>query len=162
MYFKEFEIRWNDLDANRHLANSSYMAFMSHTRMSFLAGLGIDHQTLADHHLGPVVFYEHIYYFREVLPGGRIKVSLKLAGLSEDSSFFKFHHDFYDQGGKHLAHCEIMGSWIDLQSRKLSPLPIEIQKKFDKAERPDNFQVLTREDTRKNAMRPKDLEQGAG
>ena len=28
MYLKEFEVRWNDLDANRHLANSSYINFM--------------------------------------------------------------------------------------------------------------------------------------
>ena len=26
MYLKDFEIRWADLDANRHVANSSYEA----------------------------------------------------------------------------------------------------------------------------------------
>lgn len=25
MYLKEFEIRWNDIDANRHMANSAYI-----------------------------------------------------------------------------------------------------------------------------------------
>ena len=44
MYTKKFEIRWNDLDANKHLGNSAYIEFMSHTRMSFLTeyGVGID------------------------------------------------------------------------------------------------------------------------
>ncbi len=36
MYIKEFEIRWSDLDANLHLGNSTYIDYMSHTRMSFL------------------------------------------------------------------------------------------------------------------------------
>ena len=30
MYLKEFEVRWNDLDANRHLANSSYINYESY------------------------------------------------------------------------------------------------------------------------------------
>ena len=40
-YFKEFEIRWSDLDANRHLGNSAYTNLMSHTRMSYLFEIGI-------------------------------------------------------------------------------------------------------------------------
>ena len=36
MYLKEFEVRWNDIDANRHLANSAYINYMSHTRLSFM------------------------------------------------------------------------------------------------------------------------------
>ncbi len=40
MFVKEFEIRWSDLDANRHMANSAYINFMSHTRMAYLGQLG--------------------------------------------------------------------------------------------------------------------------
>ena len=65
MYFKEFEIRWNDLDANKHLGNSSYVEFMSHARMSFLTDHGIGLDVMASFGLGPIVLYEHIYYFKE-------------------------------------------------------------------------------------------------
>ncbi|MBT8272756.1 MAG: thioesterase, partial [Bacteroidia bacterium] len=41
MYTKQFDIRWRDLDANGHLGNSSYVDFMSHTRMSFFNEIGI-------------------------------------------------------------------------------------------------------------------------
>ncbi len=157
MYIKEFEIRWSDLDANRHLANSSFINFMSHTRMSFLIGLGLDHKHLVSYGLGPVVFYEHIYYYREVLPGPPIRVSLQLAGLAEDGRFFEFHHDFYDQKGTHMAHCEMMGAWIDLNTRKLTALPEALLLRFDEVERPGNFRVLSREDTRKYAKQPKNL-----
>jgi len=59
MYLKEFEVRWSDIDANRHLANSAYINFMSHTRMSFLIDQGIDQKVLAQYNMGPVVFFEH-------------------------------------------------------------------------------------------------------
>ncbi|NNG11469.1 MAG: thioesterase family protein, partial [Arenibacter sp.] len=83
-YFKEFEVRWSDLDANRHLGNSSFINFMSHTRMAYLIEMGFDHKTLAKNEVGPVVFYEHMYYFKEVFPGKPIRVSLDVMGMSED------------------------------------------------------------------------------
>jgi len=42
MYLKEFEICWSDMDANRHIANSAYINFMSHTRMACLLEVGFD------------------------------------------------------------------------------------------------------------------------
>jgi len=57
MFLKEFEIRWNDLDANRHLANVSYLAYAGETRMAFLQSMGISYQTLIELGIGPIVFY---------------------------------------------------------------------------------------------------------
>lgn len=65
MYFKEFDIRWSDMDANRHLANSAYINMMSHTRMGFFIDKGITQEQLAMHGFGPVVFHEHIYISRK-------------------------------------------------------------------------------------------------
>ncbi len=157
MYLQSFEVRWNDLDANRHLANSAYINFMSHTRMAYLNRAGFTLARMEEYGLGPIVFYEHIYYFREVLPGQPVRVSLELKGLSEDGMFFEFHHNFYDEQGKNLAHCEMMGSWIDMGSRKLTPLPLDLLKRMQGMERAPDFRVLTREDTRKYARKPKDL-----
>ncbi len=157
-YFKEFEVRWSDLDANRHMANSAYTNFMSHTRMAFLMEMGFDHRTLVKHHIGPVVFYEHMYYFKEVFPGKPIKVSVEVVGMSEDGMFFEFHHNFYTADGKNVAHCEMMGGWISLETRKLIGLEGELLDKFMHFERSPDFRVLTREDTRKFRKLPKDLD----
>lgn len=159
MYLKEFEIRWNDLDANRHLANASYISFAAHTRMSFLMDCGFDHAMLGKYNIGPVVFYEHIYYFREVFSGKPVRVSLELKGLSKDGMFFEFRHNFYDHKGRNFAHCEIMGAWIDLKSRKLIPLPQDLAGFFDEVEKPTDFKILTKEDTRKYQKAPVDLEE---
>ena len=156
MFYKEIEIRWSDLDANRHLANSSYIDYGSHTRIDFLAGIGLDQKFMAAHQIGPVVFYEHIYYFKEVHIG-KIKVSLGLKGLSETGKFFEFQHDYYDANGKNFARLELMGGWMNLKTRKLMDLPAEIMANFNKVPKDDDFQILTNADTRKFAKTPKDL-----
>ncbi|OED35191.1 thioesterase [Flavobacteriaceae bacterium (ex Bugula neritina AB1)] len=158
MYLKEFEIRWNDIDANRHLANKAYIEFAAHTRMLFLNAHGFDQQAFSMYNIGPIVFYEHIYYFQEVFSGKPIRVSLELSGMSEDGKFFEFSHNYYDHKGRNFAYCEMMGSWIDLKTRKLVSLPNEMLGLLEKVERPDNFRVLTKEDTRKFSKQPKDLE----
>ncbi|MEL6810482.1 MAG: thioesterase family protein [Bacteroidota bacterium] len=157
MYLKEFEIRWSDVDANRHLANSAYLNFMSHTRMSYLTEIGFGHQELARNNMGPVIFHEHIHYFKEVFPGRPIQVSLEVSGSSENGMFFEFVHNFYDHKGRNFARCNMMGAWIDLKERKLIGLKDELLDKFSKVSRTTDFRSLTKEDTRKHMQLPKDL-----
>ncbi|MBT8262017.1 MAG: thioesterase family protein [Bacteroidia bacterium] len=156
MYLKEFEIRWNDLDANRHLANSSYVNYMSHTRMSALIDHGINQSTLAKYNIGPVVFHEHIYYFKESVHG-KIKVSFELGGASEDGMFFKFIHNFYNDKGENLASCDMQGGWMDLKTRKLIALPNELLSKMHHMPKSSNFIVLEKKDMRSTRNRPANL-----
>ena len=157
MYTKDFEVRWSDIDANRHLANSAYVNLMSHTRMAFLMEQGFDQKTMVTYKIGPVAFYEHMYYFKEAFLGDHIKVSLEIMGLSEDGKFFEFHHNFYNGKGENIARCEMMGAWISLESRKLTGLAIELRSKFNDIAKTAAFRVLTKEDTRKFLKIPKSL-----
>tara|TARA_R100000935_G_scaffold36196_1_gene57081 strand:+ start:199325 stop:199804 length:480 start_codon:yes stop_codon:yes gene_type:complete len=157
MYTKEFEVRWNDIDANRHLANSAYINYMSHTRLSYLWEHGFGQKKMEEHNIGPVVFYEHMYYFKEVFPGKPIKVSLQLKGLSEDGMYFSFVHNFYDQEGRNLARCEMMAGWIDLTKRKLRALPDELLDNLTGLDKTEDFYTITKEDTRKHGQLPEHL-----
>ena len=158
MYKKEFEVRWSDIDANRHLANTAYINFMSHTRMAFLMENGFGQREMEKNNLGPVVFYEHIYYFKEVFAGKPVTVTLKLRGLSEDGMYFEFVHDFYDHKGRNFASCEMMGGWIDLKERKLRGLPKNLFAKLDHLQHTEDFRVLTKEDTRKFGKKPHNID----
>jgi acyl-CoA thioester hydrolase len=157
MYTKKFEIRWNDLDANKHLGNSAYIEFMSHTRMSFLTEYGVGIDVMESFNLGPIVFYEHIYYFKEVLLGKPLTVSLEIQGHSEDGRFVMIKHNFYDENGSNLAYGEILFSWIDLKTRKLGKIPKELLLKIENFPRSRAFKILTKEDIRKHGKRPVDL-----
>lgn len=154
MYTKQFEIRWSDIDANKHLANSAYINFMSHTRMAFLKENGFSLMALSKAGLGAVVFYEHVSYFKECFLGETITVSLEVSGLSKKGAFFKFKHNFYNAKGENLAFSEIFGAWMDLNTRKLAELPeslLELANQFPKTE---DFKWLTKEDTRASGRRP--------
>ncbi|MEO6346805.1 MAG: thioesterase family protein [Aquaticitalea sp.] len=157
MYKKQFEIRWSDVDANRHLANSAYVNFMSHTRVAFFEEHGFSLNNLAKFDISPVIFHEHIYYFKEAFLGTPITVSLEISGLSQDGMFFKIIHNIYDDTGKNLAYCNILGAWIHLKSRKLTALPNNFLKEMASFPKTTDFKILTKEDTRKNAVMPKDL-----
>ncbi|QIE60046.1 thioesterase [Rasiella rasia] len=157
MYTKEFEVRWNDIDANRHLANSAYINYMSHTRLSFMQKNGFGQADMVRHNIGPVVFYEHMFYFKEVFPGKPIKVSMELKGISEDGMYFSFLHNFYDQRGRNLARCEMMAGWIDLNTRKLRAIPEELLENLNTLSKTDDFYTITKEHTRRHGQLPIDL-----
>ncbi|MGJ8665206.1 MAG: acyl-CoA thioesterase [Patiriisocius sp.] len=158
MYLKEFEVRWSDIDANRHLANSAYINYMSHTRLSFMLENGFGQAKMVEQNIGPVVFYEHMFYFKEVFPGKPIRVSIELKGISENGMYFSFQHNFYDHKGRNIARCEMMGGWIDLTERKLRDLPEELFINLNKLDRTDDFYVITKEHTRKHGQVPQNLE----
>jgi len=157
MYKKDFEIRWSDVDANGHLANSAYTNFMSHTRMAFFSEKGFSLPDIRSFNIGPVVFYEHMYYFKEAFLGTPVTVTLQISGLSEDGMFFKFDHNFYNHKGQNLAYCEMLGAWIDLTKRALTPLPKELLKLTEDFPKAKNFTILSKEDTRKFGVKPQDV-----
>ncbi len=158
MFLKSFEIRWNDLDANRHLANITYLSYASETRMGLLNALGITHASLTEMGIGPIIFNESLTYFKEVLPDDEIRVSCQLAGLSDHGTFFAFEHNYYNKAGKNVARCDMMGGWIDLKTRKLAALPKTLWKHFEALPKTASFKTLTPADTRKEGVKPKDLE----
>ncbi len=154
MYLKNFEIRWSDIDANMHLANSAYVNFMSHTRVAFFEAHNFSLSNLVRNQISPVVFYEHIYYFKEAFLGTPIRVSLEVTGLSEDGMFFKIEHNIYNHKGDNLANCELLGAWINLKTRELTALPTEFLSEMNSFPKSDDFKVLTKEDTRKFGKKP--------
>lgn len=154
----KIDIRWNDIDANRHLANSAFMNYMSHARLSFMKKAGIGQKELEKHNIGPVAFYENIYYFKEVSPDETLYISVELKGLSEDGGFFEFMHNMYNEKGEHKASCEMMGAWIDMKARKLTTLPDSLKNSFIHFDKAIDYRTLTKEDTRTQGIYPKNIQ----
>ena len=157
MFLKEFEIRWNDIDANKHLGNSDYIAFMSHTRMAFLTSQGLSLDVINGLGLGPIVFYEHVHYFKEIGLADNIRVSLEVTGHSADGRFIKIEHNFYNEEGKNLAYSEMLFSWMNLDTRKLGKVPEFLLRKIQGFPRSNSFKALTKEDLKAKFVTPKDL-----
>lgn len=158
MYTKEFDIRWSDIDANRHLANSAYVNFMSHTRMGFMIENGMSQREMVSNNIGPVIFHEQLFFFKEAFQGKPITVTFELGGSSDDGMFFKFVHNFYDYKGRNLARGSMLGGWIDLTTRKTRGLPEGLLPMLQNAPKTPDFKILTKEDMRAHGQLPIDRE----
>lgn len=154
-YLKRFEIRWSDLDANRHVANASFVAFMSHVRMSFLLEHGFAPEKFAEMNIGPVVLKEDFHYLKEVLPGETVTIDLRALGISDDYRFAKWEHSLFRQNGEMAVYSTITFCWIDLQTRKLTKTPEELRSVMDLVPRAPEFRPL-RKDELRDAHVPKE------
>ena len=160
MFLNKINIRWSDLDPNQHLANSAYMNFMSATRMVYMVKQGVSYNDLKKHKIGPVVLREEIHYFQEVFPGEPVFVSQEICGTSEDGRFYRIRHNFYDKNGNNFARGQMMGTWIDMKSRKIIEPPKDIYEKLMSKNHSDDFKTLTKEEIRLVNVQPKSIDLG--
>ena len=137
-----FEVRWNDLDGNRHVRNTAFSEYATHTRFRLLAAHGFDQAQLESLRFGPVMMREEIRYRREVLFGDALVVSVRCAGLSPDSSHWRVHQDVRRSDGRDAAVLTIQGGWIDLNTRKLVSPPAELAAVLQSLPRTPDYEVL--------------------
>ena len=158
-FFKEFEIRWSDVDANRHLGNFAYINMMSHSRMSLMNQIGFGHEAMKENGIGPILFREEIHYFREVLPGTPLRISVALKRVSEDFRFFSFEHRFYSDTGRNVAYGEITGSWMNLEERRVVRPPQKLLDAIDEIPKSIDFRFFRPGEIRLEDIYPVDLEE---
>ncbi|MFB9120469.1 acyl-CoA thioesterase [Bergeyella porcorum] len=155
-YFHKFEVRWNDIDANRHLANSSYVQYCAQTRMAFMTKHKMGLRELNRWGIGPVILHERYSFFKEIYMDQEVYVSLEIDGFSEDGGIYRFVHKFYLPDGTHCATAEATGVWIDMMLRKSTTPPDDIMVVM-KQYQSEHTQVLTKEDIKNLPFRPENL-----
>lgn len=145
---KVFEIRWGDLDPNRHVANSAYCEFMNDTRMTYLNRNGFTQKDFAQLNFGPVVFREEYHYLKEVMPGETVYVDVELLGHTEDEKFYRFCHSLFKPDGNIAVYSELTFGWMDLKERKLITPPERLRQILLGMPRSPRFGILPKEDLR--------------
>ena len=157
VYYHQFEVRWSDIDANRHLANSAYVEYCAQTRMAFMTKHKMGVKELNRWGIGPVILHERYSFFKEIYADQQVLVSLEIDGMAEDASIYRFIHKFYLSDGTHCATAEAMGVWIDMMLRKSTDPPediVEVMNRF----KSENVQVLTRDDIKALPFRPENID----
>jgi acyl-CoA thioester hydrolase len=155
-FFHKFEVRWSDIDANRHLASSSYSQYCIQTRMAFMSKYKMGLTQLMRWGIGPVILHETYSFFKEIMHDQQVFVSLELSGASEDASIYSFVHKFYLADGTHCATSEIMGVWIDMMLRKSTSPPDDILVVLNDF-RTANTCLLSKEDIKNLALKPENI-----
>ena len=145
-YFQKTSVRWSDLDANRHLANASYMNFTSFARIAFLRDYGVAMQNLAEYGIGPAILHEQFSFFKEVMEGEDIYITVEIGGISEDGMIYQFIHNLYNQDGVHLCHSELTGVWFSMSKRKMQAPPTEMLENIKKSFEGKTVKTLSKQD----------------
>lgn len=137
-----FEVRWGDIDANNHLRNTAYSEFGSDMRFALLTSVELTLERLHEMRMGPVLFSEHLQYFRELRLGEKAKVTGEMLGASADGRKWKFRHRIFREDGTESALIEVAGAWMNLDARKIAVPPPEMKTALDRLPRSIDFQIL--------------------
>jgi acyl-CoA thioester hydrolase len=120
-YSKQLQIRWSDIDQNRHLRHSVYYDFGAFIRIAFLSEHGLTTAKMEELNVGPVLFREEILFKREVKPNDALTIDVELTKSSADYSRWSLRHTFTRGDGTVAAVLNLDGAWMDLEKRKLRP-----------------------------------------
>lgn len=125
MPFQSF-VRWSDLDANGHMANTAFLDVCVDVRLGFFESVGFARSELARLGIGPVVRRDEVDYLRELRLGDPYEVTLDLTACSQDGSRFGLRNTFRRADGKVVAVVTSHGGWLDLAARRLIAPPTEL------------------------------------
>ncbi|OON61082.1 thioesterase [Massilia sp. KIM] len=141
MFERTLVAGWGDMDFNAHMRNTAYLDKSADVRMMYFAEHGFPMSEFARLQLGPVVMRDQIDYFRECRLLDEIRVTLALAGLSEDGSRMTLRNEFH-RDGQLCARVTSTVGWFDLRQRKLIVPPPELAALLRALDRSEDFAVL--------------------
>jgi acyl-CoA thioester hydrolase len=113
------QIRWSDMDANRHLRHSAYYDYAAAMRIMVLSDGGLTLGKLEEFKIGPILFREEAIFKREIRLDDKVTVDVVLVKSTADFSRWSLRHQFIKGDGAIAAIVNIDGAWLDLINRKL-------------------------------------------
>ena len=142
MYEKKLIAGWGDMDFNSHMSNTAYLDKSADVRMMFFAAHGFPMSEFSRLKIGPVVQKDEIAYFREVNLLEELRVTLAVAGLSQDGSRWLIRNAFFRADDKLAATVTSSGGWLDLTARTLVGAPKGLLEALNELPHTDDFQEL--------------------
>jgi acyl-CoA thioester hydrolase len=136
------QIRWADIDQNRHLRHSVYYDYGAMARIEFLNDHGLTSAKFEELHMGPILFREEAIFKREIKFGDSVHVDVELVKASSDYARWSMRHNFLKPDGSIAAIINIDGAWIDIVKRKLATPNDFIQHIFADIPRSADFQLI--------------------
>jgi acyl-CoA thioester hydrolase len=141
-YSKTYEIRFSDIDANRHVNHAVYVDAAGDLRYRFFAEHGFPPERFHELGISPVYTAITSQFLREVQMGETVTITFTITGLSPQGSRWKVHHDVLKSNGKKAVVIDVEGLIIDLASRRaVAPIP-ELLEVFHLCPRAQDFEVM--------------------
>jgi len=141
VYSKTYEVRWADIDPNRHLRHSVYNDYAAQTRVALFSDYGMSMG------LGPILFREETRFLKEINLLDEVRVTCRLRKMRKDGSRWSFLHEIFSGGGEKAAVLEVDGAWLNLENRKLGTPSPELLDTMNRFPRTDDFEWQIENDT---------------
>jgi acyl-CoA thioester hydrolase len=143
-YSRTIQIRWSDMDANRHLRHSAYYDYAAAMRIIILSDSGLTLKKLEEFEIGPILFREEAIFKREIRLDDKITVDVVLVKSTADFSRWSLRHQFIKEDGSIAALVNIDGAWLDLIKRKLVVPPALVQGIFASFPKTTDYELMVR------------------
>lgn len=140
------QVRWSDIDQNRHLRHSAYYDYGATVRIACFSQHGLTNLKFEELHIGPILFREEAIFKREIKFEDQITIDMNVTKATADFSRWSIRHHFYKEDGTLCAIINLDGAWIDISKRKLAVPDEFTQKVFDNFPKAIDFEhfVLTK------------------
>lgn len=136
------QIRWSDIDANRHMRHSAYYDYGATARMMLLSDRGLSTSKLEELQIGPILFREEAIFRREVLLEDKISIETVLTKCTPDFGRWSLRHQIIKADGSVAATINVDCAWIDIARRKLTVPGEFIQNIVATFPRSEEFQFI--------------------
>lgn len=120
-YFLPVQVRYGDIDAQAHVNNTRFVAYMEHARMSYLVHLGLwDGASFLD--LGLIVADVHVAYKAPIKLWQHIRVGVQVTRMGNKS--LDVAYEIQDEAsGEVLATGETVMVAYDYRTERSIPIP---------------------------------------
>lgn len=139
------QIRWTDIDANRHLRHSAYYDYGAIARMNFFIRHELTTRHFEESGIGIILFREEALFKREIVYEDNVTIDITLTKASNDFSRWSLRHHIYKNADTLAAIINVDGAWIDITKRKLATPDDLIKRVFSAIPRSEDFVEVIRE-----------------
>lgn len=138
------QLRWTDIDANRHMRHSAYYDCGAIARMDAFTRHGLLVEKFEEFKTGVILFREEAIFKKEIVYEDKIEIDLTLTKATNDFSRWSMRHNLYKNGETLAAIITVDGAWIDTEKRKITIPNDFIQHMFLKFPRSSDFEEIVR------------------
>jgi len=136
------QIRWSDIDQNRHLRHSAYYDYGAMARIASFNEHGLTTTKLEELNIGPILFREEAIFKREVKFEDKITIDMQLLKATHDYGRWSIRHQLFKEDKTLAAIINVDGAWIDIAKRKLAVPNEYIQSLFADFPKAENFEWI--------------------
>lgn len=137
------QVRWSDIDQNRHLRHSAYYDYGATARIACFSQHGLTNLKFEELHIGPILFREEAIFRREIKFEDNVMIDMVVTRALPDFSRWSVRHHFFKDDGTLAATINLDGAWIDIVHRKLAKPDQFVQDIFNDFPKDSSFEWLT-------------------